>query len=201
MDENKKIYLFQEFASLGNAIDYVRAGNIVSEEQMCRWAQNIFAAMDYLGSMAIAHCGIYPKHFMLTNGNDGQILAKLSGFRDAIIYWNPNTNTVIPQPCKPLVEACSFHAPEMFGALDDSEYYDPVDADIWSYGTSMFFLIARVYPFRVNDPNLEGVVRNSIAELQITDPAKYWLFGLMRTNTAERTNFDAIDKDLWFSSV
>lgn len=66
----------------------------------------------------------------------------------------------------------------------------------------MFYLIAGArYPFRVNDPYLELVIRNSIAELAITDTAKYWLFGLMRVNTAERTKFDAICKDDWFHTA
>lgn len=123
VDASRRIYLMQQHASSGNAIDYVRAGNSVSEEQLCRWAQHIYSAMDFLGSMAVSHRSIYPKHLMLNRTASGETVAKLSGFRDAVIYWNPDTNSVIPQACKTLLEACSFHAPEMFGSKVGVRYF------------------------------------------------------------------------------
>lgn len=202
VDENASIYLFMEYADEGNAMDYLRANKQVSEQQMCLWAQNIYRAMDFLGTMAISHRAIYPKHLLLrTRSTDKVVEAKLSGFRDAIVYWDPVANDIIDQKCKPLREATSFHAPEMFGSLDGDEYYNPIDADIWSYGCTMFFLVARVYPFLVSEENLELVIRNAIATLSVTDGAKYWLYGLMRTNTAERTDFSMINQDEWFYSA
>lgn len=130
----------QQHASSGNAIDYVRAGNSVSEEQLCRWAQHIYSAMDFLGSMAVSHRSIYPKHLMLNRTASGETVAKLSGFRDAVIYWNPDTNSVIPQACKTLLEACSFHAPEMFGSK------------VGNFGVRYFYFFGdtHIYPFICN---------------------------------------------------
>ena len=188
-------------------------GYSVDEPQLCKWAKQLHGAMSYLGARGVAHRSIYPKHVLftkkkVTSGNSSnsttstvELVAKLSGFRDAIIYWDPATEAVIPQPCKTLEEATSFHAPEMFGAIGGGEFYDPIAADVWSYGCTLLYMAARVYRYCVNDANLELEIRNTVADLGVSDTAKYWLFGLLRQNTAARTTFYAIDKDPpWFGS-
>lgn len=129
-----QIYLVQEWAEGGNAMAYLNSDSTpkVDERQMCKWGQHLHSAMSFLGSKGIAHRAIYPKHFLLVprkTANSSELVAKLSGFRDAVIYWDPLTESVIPQPCKSLDEASSFHAPESFGSKEGGEHFDPVSAE------------------------------------------------------------------------
>jgi len=66
----------------------------------------------------------------------------------------------------------------------------------------MFFLASHTYPFNpaeVPPMGLDVEVRNSLAACEtLSDGAKYWLYGLMRTSTKARTEFDGIAADPWF---
>ena len=146
-DQGRYIYLFQEFADQGNAYDYARSTKPVTEKQVCKWAQSIYNAMDFLGGVGISHRSIQPKHMLLkANPENEMITAKLSGFRDAVIYWDPATNDIIDQPCKPVAKQMytAFQAPEVFGK--QGEFYNPAEADVWSFGCSLFFLAGKAYP-------------------------------------------------------
>ena len=64
----------------------------------------------------------------------------------------------------------------------------------------MFFLVSRQYPFNAAEPeqNLDGEIRNTLAACtNLSDDGKYFLYGLLRTNTLYRTEFDAIPMDPW----
>ena len=101
--------------------------------------------MDFLGDMGICHRSIQPKH-MLLKSIGSEIIAKLSSFRDSVVYWDSANNDIIDQPCKPVEKRvfCGFQAPEVFG--EEGEFYNPIHADVWSFGATMFFLAGRAYP-------------------------------------------------------
>jgi len=208
VDERAHIWLLQEFGTGGNAFDYSRHHSL-TEGQMLNWAQAIYQAIDWLGDLGIAHRSIQPKHLLLkavpgASDPSEAIRVKLSGFRDAIIYWDPVTKDIIDQPCLPAaaLEYAFFQAPEVFNKANSvQEYFEPIAADLWSYGATMFYMVARMYPFNVHspDPNVDGEIRNSIAACgTVQDAAKYWLYGLMCTFAKLRTEFDDIATDAWF---
>ena len=146
-DESRHVYLFQEFAEQGNAYEYARSNKPITEMQVCKWAQSIYNAMDFLGGMGISHRSIQPKHMLLKAIPESDMIeAKLSCFRDAVIYWDPDTNDIIDQPCKPVAKRAfvGFQAPEVFG--EQGEFYNPAEADVWSFGCSMFYLGGKAYP-------------------------------------------------------
>jgi len=126
VDENAHIFLFQEFANRGHGMDFSKSGGLATEGQMLLWAQSIHGAMDYLGGLGISHRSIHPKHILLLDGPGGTLHAKLSGLRDAVIYWDPEKKDLIDQPCKSTMSfrQVFFHAPEVFGRED--EVYDPI---------------------------------------------------------------------------
>lgn len=207
-DNKLHIFLFQEYASHGNGFDYItdkKAG--ISESLMIRWARDLYSAMSYLGDLGISHRSIQPKHILLFPGTGDQpneFQIKLSGFRDAIIYWDPTLGDIIYQRCKPqnYMRIMFFQAPETFS--DSNEYFDPVDADVWSFGSTLFYFVSRILPFNARFPlsQLDSEIRNNIARIDsISDPVKFWLFGLLRTNTQYRTDFDSIFDDPIFVST
>ncbi|KAI2810286.1 Serine/threonine-protein kinase brsk1 [Blomia tropicalis] len=196
VDKQNELLIFQEYADLGNGYDLLRNNFKINEPLVQQWAKDIYFAMDFLGNMGICHRSIYPKHLLFCQRSD-RVIAKLNGFRDAIVYWDPVENDIIYQQCQPISKALSFHAPESYG--NDTDVFDPIQADIWSYGATWFYLITQTYPFRLNDPNLDLLIRNSVAAItEYSDSVKSWLYSLLRTNTLERVDFKAIIEDDWF---
>lgn len=202
-DQDKRIHLFQEYGNRGNLMEYLRAGNLVGEDQMCRWAQSTYAALDFLGSVGVLHSAIQPKHILLKAVNDQEIQAKLSGFRSASLYMDPTTGQMIPGKCRGLypagVKRANFMPPEWFGP--EGTLYDPVAAEVWSLGATMYYALCRTYPFNLNSDNIDGEIGNNLYEGTMSDGAKSWLYHTMRGNPDDRIKFHIIAMHPWFNSV
>jgi len=97
-----------------------------------------------------------------------------------------------------------FQAPEVFSTTTD-EYYNPVQADIWSYGATLFWLSGRVYPYNVTQPqrDLDADIQRVVAKSRsLSAGAKRWFHGLLAANSVDtRTSFQAIQLDPWFRSA
>lgn len=202
--DSKEIWLFQELANAGNGNVWVGMGNVLIESQLFNLVKAVYAALDFLGSLGCCHFSIHPKHIMLFKDDKGNITGKLSSFRDAIVYWDAEKKEIIYQKCLPadkFTQRGWFRAPEVFGKED--EVFNPLDADIFSLGATLFYMATATYPFALKSVatvGIDGEIRNSIASAAgISDNAKYFLFGLMRANTKVRTNFDAIPQDPFFN--
>lgn len=190
--------MIQEWGNRGNLMEYLRAGNIVYEDQMLRWAQDTYSGLDYLGSVGVMHTAIQPKHILLKAVSDKEIQAKLSGFRSATLYMD--AGQVIPFRCKGSDrKIANFQAPEVFDTAD--KFYDPVAAEVWSLGATMYFTLCRLYPFTVNSDNIDGEIGNNLYEAKMSDGAKSWLYHTMRANPEERIKFHIIAMHPWFNSV
>lgn len=205
-DEQNYIYLFQELANRGNCLEYLRAGNYVDLKQMCRWAVQIWSALDFLGENAIAHRSIRPKHILVQASPNGQLDAKLSGFRDAILYWDPETKSVIRLPKKSwdMIRYANFQAPDTC-SRNSGESFNPIEADIWSYGATFFYMIARLYPFDLTNLERLESIENDInhrieSSLTLTDGAKKWLRKMLTVDARQRTKFSGILDDSWIKS-
>lgn len=192
----------QEHANRGNALDYIFDGNGLNEQQVHQFAISLYKAMDFLGDNGIVHRSIQPKHILINADSENVLHAKLSSFRSAIIYWDPLVDDVINQPTRPVAQRIfsNFQGPEVFG--NDNELYNPVDADVWSYGATMFFLISHVYPYDTTAKTIDKLdeeIKRNVNECKIDQNTKDWLCGLLRSNTVDRTDFDQIPQVAWFN--
>ncbi|OTF73166.1 protein kinase-like protein [Euroglyphus maynei] len=211
-DQTRRIYLFQELANRGNCLEYLKAGTFVEPTQAIRWAYSIWNAMDFLGNCGVSHRSIRPKHIMLkTNPLSGTLIAKLGSFRDAIIYWNRETESVVNVKKFPWCEIkfANFQAPESFTKIEDTndakETFDPIMADVWSFGATFFYIISRQYPFDLYKSNdiatIEQEIKNRInTTTALNDDAKRWFVDLLNVDPNKRTKFDDIIQDTWFRS-
>lgn len=204
-DEYNRIFLFQEFANYGNGQDFMRKELPLEEGQVLHWAQSIYRGLEFLSDIGIAHRSIHPKHVLVkraVGATDVQV--KLSGFRSAVIYWDALKNDIIDQPCRPLAlkNFTNFQAPEVFG--DQGEYFNPIDADIWSFGAVMFTLVTRVYPYNIlnnNPTNVDEEIKATIYSIaNLSESAKAWFYGLMRANLEKRFDFHEIKRQPWFKN-
>ncbi|KAH7641346.1 protein kinase-like protein [Dermatophagoides farinae] len=211
-DQTRRIYLFQELANRGNCLEYLKAGTFVEPTQAIRWSYSIWNAMDFLGNCGVVHRGIRPKHIMLkSHPLSGTLTAKLGSFRDAIIYWNHETGTIMNMEKRPWanIKYANFQAPESFTKIQDSidtkETYDPIMADIWSFGATFFYIISRQYPYdlyKANDlQTIEQEIQNRInTTTALNDDGKKWFTNLLQVDPNKRIQFDDIVQDSWFRS-
>lgn len=214
-DDDRQVYIFQEFASKGNAHDYIKSASndsLVDESTALGWAQSIYSALDHCGALGIAHRAIEPSHVLLvvaTAGGDSVVVAKLGGFHNAVIYYDPERCDLVDLPCKSPGKRpfYPYQAPEVFG--ESGEYFNVVDADVWSFAATFLFIAGRLEPQEMikdkapsssssSSSSLDDIIfKNIDAVARLSEAAKYFFFGCLRANTAQRTSFDAIALDSW----
>lgn len=125
----ENVLVFQEFATMGNLVEYLEQCQPLSEREAVVWARQVYRALDFLGDQAIAHRELSPIHLVVQPQHNGEVWLKLTGFKNAVIYWDCQTNDVIFLPCLPLeqqkIDGCNFQAPEVYGD-SSKEQFDPI---------------------------------------------------------------------------
>ena len=131
-----------------------------------------------------------------------EVWLKLTGFKQAIIYWDVNNNDIQFCPCWPIEKqnehGPNFQPPEVYGN-PETEQFDPIQADIWSYGANIYYMLVKQYPYNVTDPydNIDEEIWHNIVKAKLTDDCKSFLFALMRGNANDRMPFDFIEGHPW----
>lgn len=117
---------------MGNLVEYLEQSQPLGERETVIWARMVYRALDFLGDQAIAHRDLSPIHLVVQPQHNGEVWLKLTGFNNAIIYWDCQTNDVHFCPCLPLEQmsegGCTFQPPEVYGN-PDTEQFDPILAD------------------------------------------------------------------------
>lgn len=192
-DDKNLVYLFQEHANRGNCLEYLKSGAVIDTLTIVRWATSLWTAMDYLGTMGIIHCNIRPKHLMITENNN-QINAKLSGFRDAQIYWDGRQVIQFSRHSWSNMKFATFQAPETY-SKNENETYDPIKADIWSFGATFFYILTKMYPFNlakcIDYQTIDEDIKKRLEKLQYLD-IREWLGQMLEIDLKKRTKFDDI---------
>ena len=148
ISKDGSVYVFQELAPYGNMVDYMAKRGALKEDQAQEVAKQIRNGIDFLGDMGISHRAIAPRHVLVLHQD---MRVKLTGFRSAIIYYNEKKDDINYQPCIELDKRKEgdYQAPEVFGNPSNEEF-DPIVADIWSFGCSMYNFVSMKYPFAVS---------------------------------------------------
>lgn len=161
--DGNTVYVLQEFAIHGPIDKYLNKP--VDEKTGKFLAKQMFMAMDYMGDMGIAHRALHPGHVLVTHKD---MVIKLTGFRNSVVYWNTHKEDINFLPCVPVSarpKEGDFQALEVYGDPEKEEF-DPISADIWSFGACVYYFLTRKYPF---DPAVSfGVAAN----LQDISPTK-----------------------------
>lgn len=111
---------------------------VFTETELLRYSQDVICAIKACHDKNIAHCDIKPSNFLqdkygrLKIGDFG-----LSSFYDQNYQCSLFKGTII------------YMAPEIFGKDD----YNPIVADIWAIGVTLYFMATRKYPFFSLDVN------------------------------------------------
>lgn len=196
--QDNQIYIFQEFANHGSIATHVSSKGAVGEAQARQWAANIFKALDYLGDIGISHRAIAPKHVMLTTKNS---IAKLTGFEQAVIYWDPDNEKIVNVSCISREEQAgqqTFNAPEVYGNPSEEEF-DPLAADVWSFGATIFYAITGNYPYDVNLPGeqIDSDVKKNIESVNASEECKALLRKMLSADVDGRCSINDLYHDQW----
>lgn len=201
IDQQQRTLIVQEFANRNDLGTYLAKKGSQSEAQVCDWARQLYKALDYLGDMAICHRNLKPRRVLLIHKELG---VRLTGFYDAVIYWNVAKEDILNFPCIPLAkknrDAPDFQAPEVHGDPGKEEF-DPVSADVWSYSAIVYFMMSQDYPYdyKQDNPQLEGEIQNNIQKLRMSEEGKAFLKLLLTTNAMLRLTFERIGNHSWFN--
>ena len=129
---------------------------------------------------AICHRAINPGHILVFSVDTAQghsvLQVKLTGFQSSIIYYTVRYEDIHYQPCakwKRLNETtqnrttiATYQAPEVFGD-SEKESFDPVAADVWSYGATLYHFLTNKYPYDTekNNAAMENEIQRNVRAL------------------------------------
>lgn len=198
-----KTWLLQEMCNKGDLPTYLAKNGPQPESVVCEWAKELFKALDYLGDMGVCHRNICPRYIMLHHKD---LNIKLTGFYDALVYWDVVKEDILYFPCKPMSQinrsAPDFQAPEVYGDPDKEEY-DPICADGWSYGAVLFVCLASegAYPYnyKVENAGMESEIAQNVSNLKISSEGSAVIGGLLCANALKRLGFERLTNNAWFS--
>ena len=89
----------------------------------------------------------------------------------------------------------------MYG--NSNEEYDPISADVWSFGATFFFAATRTLPCRYK-PQVDDIsllIQKTIDKATtLSSDAKRWFSGVLRGDATLRTPFHKIESDPWYKT-
>ncbi|XP_017490615.1 PREDICTED: aurora kinase B-B-like [Rhagoletis zephyria] len=202
INKGDSVYVFQELAPYGNLADYVKKKGPLGEKECQLVACQLRTGMDFLGDMGISHRDISPRHLLLVHKD---MRVKLTGFRSAVIYYNEKSDEINFQPCLPVKKkgkegAEDYHAPESYGN-SKKEQFDPVAADVFSAGATLYHLLTGKFPFDASksNPKVENEIQGNVRALKkVSDNGKSALGYMLTTFSDKRFTVERLKEHPWF---
>ncbi|EAY00023.1 protein kinase, putative [Trichomonas vaginalis G3] len=107
-----------------------------TDEELYKYSYEVLYAIKACHERNIAHSDIKPANFLI----DHYGRLKISDFGLSTLYENK-------QLCHVFKGTRMFMAPEIFSA----DQYNPLVADVWSIGVTLYYMATRTFPFYSND--------------------------------------------------
>ena len=202
ISDNNAILIFQELANKGSLPKHLEQST-VDEQQVGRWCWQVFKGLDYLGDIGVSHRAIQPKHVLLSHKD---LRVKLTGFENAATYWDVQKEDIANVPCVPLdqrpADEPSYQAPEVYGDPSKEEF-DPLVADVWSFGATFYYMLTKAYPYDISspDPNIGPVIQANIQQIQgLSADGKRLMAEMLTPLATERKHIDKLATDSWLKA-
>ena len=196
--QDQTIYVIQDLATYGNMADYVGKNKSLDQTKAQLCARQLIRALDFMGDMGVCHRAISPHHLLFCHNLN--MTVRLTGFRATIIYYDEKNNDINYQPCQPLNSKgpeTEYQALEVFGD-PNTEVFDPVTADVWSFGATIYFLITGQYPYQNRDnPQIEDEIQKNVRRLDVDSKAQNLLGHCLTTNSTERFSVEKLLNHPW----
>jgi serine/threonine protein kinase len=139
-------------------------GRRLSERTAARYTRQVLQALAHLHAASLVHGDIKPDNLLLKGG--GFDVIKLCDF--GCLAGGERGAT-------PLSGSCSYLPPEAF-SLQAASSFDPIAADMWSLGVTVFTMVAGYVPWRQaarSDPAYDSFVQAATAQQQQRYPEHF----------------------------
>ena len=188
----KHLFLVQEYASGHELLKYLESKENLSENEVCKFYQQIISGIEYLHEIGIAHRDLKLENILLTNKfND----IKIIDFGLSNIY-DKESGELLHSSCG---SPC-YAAPEMIKGIE----YEGVNTDIWSSGIILYLMLCKSFPFddKNNSKLYQKILSGKfIMPNYLSNNAKDLLSKLLKVNPNERIKINEIKKHPWFNLV
>ena len=135
-----RIYLILEYCTNGDLENYIIAnGPITNEQKLLQCILMMLESLRFLEANNIAHNDIKPGNFLIDEYNR----LKLTDFGLAKIVDEKNPLST------DFIGSIPFLAPEIV----NKKPYNPLNADVWAFGVTVFFIATGRYPFNFSSLN------------------------------------------------
>ncbi|XP_054159126.1 testis-specific serine/threonine-protein kinase 4-like [Oppia nitens] len=136
---NQKIFLFMEFADNKDVGKYLESNGPIGENVTGKWFKQISNALNYIhNEMGFVHRDIKVDNILLFNNYD---LAKLADFGLARYSLSQQTNQI--EISHTICGTDAYISPKQLLC----QGYNPVAADCWSMGVTLFTMLNNKLPF------------------------------------------------------
>ena len=145
-----RIHLIYEYMPEGNLDDYLKNNwfGPMAWKAACRLVCDILSGLRYCHEMNIVHGQINSTNIMFKKDSHGNDVARISDFGLAQVY----ENTGLSMKKSDSWETKRYKAPELF---DNNHQLQP-QADIYSAGVVLYYLLTGTYPFAEESYRING---------------------------------------------
>ena len=189
INTNYTLYLVQEYASGKELFEYIISKKKLSDNEACKYFQQIISGVEYIHKLQIAHRDLKPENMLLTSSKD----IKIVDFGLSNTYKKGGLlSTACGSPC--------YAAPEMLSG----KQYRGITVDIWSCGVILFVMLCGYLPFE--DNNNESLYKKIIGGKYtipnfVSKSGKDLLKKILETNPRKRITVPEIKKHPWFNLI
>lgn len=189
INTNYTLYLVQEYASGKELYEYILSKQKLSDNEACKYFQQIISGVEYIHKLQIAHRDLKPENMLLTSSKD----IKIVDFGLSNTYKKGGwLSTACGSPC--------YAAPEMLSG----KKYRGITVDIWSCGVILFVMLSGCLPFE--DNNNESLYKKIIGGKYtipnfVSKGGKDLLKKILETNPRKRITIPEIKKHPWFNLI
>ena len=145
--KGNRLYLILEYCNGGSLMELLESGQTIHTDKIIYFAKNILSALQYLKTMNICHLDIKPSNILLDKfgrikladfGLSCQVHEKLNRYIGSFVYMAPEIISKTP--------------------------YDPFEADMWSFGITIYQLATGKLPWpsHTTRSELESIIRFGI---------------------------------------
>lgn len=198
VEQGNKVYLFMEYCSKGDLLEYVRRKGILPENKTKNIFRQIVNAIYYLHSLNISHRDLKCENIFLTAHKH----VKVGDFGFSRLCCNDETNTRVLS--NTFCGSTAYAAPEILRGL---AYY-PKMYDIWSLGCILYIMLCGSMPF--DDSNIKNMLRFQQSKLvygviyskfELSGSLKVLLCKLLEPDVSKRINIRKVAKCKWLDGV
>lgn len=185
---NGFVYLLMEFCQ-NDLFNVFQQHKDITELQLQRYIWGMISAIKACHDKNIAHLDIKPSNFVL----DKYGRVKVCDFGLSCYFDESESSSEFKG-------TMLYMAPEVL----DKKLFNPLKADIWSLGVSIYFLATRSYPFVAKDrfQLIQAMQKSQYAQYKIQDKnLRYMIARCLDPNPAKRPNVEELLYMEYFSNI